>query len=52
LLSRVAEYFPNKYILPLTGMSDKAILHRPGVMVIEKNNDKTQSYVVPFNPLF
>ena len=36
LLSHVAEYFPNKYVLPLTIMSDKAIFHRPGVMVIEK----------------
>jgi hypothetical protein len=52
LLSHVAEYFPNKYVLPLTGMSDKAIFHRPGVMVIEKNNDKTQSYVVLIIPLF
>ncbi len=35
LLSHVAGYFPSRYVLPLTGMSDKAIFHRPGVMVIE-----------------
>ncbi|MGB7952490.1 MAG: hypothetical protein WCF23_00795 [Candidatus Nitrosopolaris sp.] len=50
--SHVAEYFPNKYVLPLTDMSDKAIFHRPGVMIIEKNNDKTQSYVVLIIQLF
>ena len=36
LLSHVAEYFPNRYVLPLTIMSDKAIFHRPGVMVLTK----------------
>jgi hypothetical protein len=52
LLGHVAEYFPNKYVLPLTGMSDKAIFHRPGVMVIEKNNDKTQELdIEPIDPI-
>jgi hypothetical protein len=31
----VAEYFPHKYVLPLTGMSNKAILHEEGMDVIE-----------------
>jgi len=31
----VAEYFPHKYVLPLTGMSNKAMLHEEGIDVIE-----------------
>jgi hypothetical protein len=36
LLSHVGSHFPSRYVLPMTGMSDKAIFHRPGTMVIEK----------------
>jgi Bifunctional DNA primase/polymerase, N-terminal len=52
LLSHVAGYFPDKYVLPLTGMSDKAIFHRPGVLVIEKHNDETgEVEVEPIGPI-
>jgi hypothetical protein len=52
LLSHVGGYFPNRYVLPLTGMSDKAIFHRPGVMVIERYNEQTGEYeVVPIAPV-
>lgn len=48
LLSHVAGHFPNRYVLPLTGMSDKATFHRPGVMVIEKYNDESgETEVIP-----
>src|SRR5205823_3899212 len=32
LLNLVASYFPEKYVIALAGMSDKAILHRNGIM--------------------
>jgi hypothetical protein len=52
LLSHVAGHFPNRYVLPLTGMSDKAIFHRPGVMVIEKYNDESgETEVIPIGPI-
>jgi hypothetical protein len=52
LLSLVAGHFPSRYVLPLTGMSDKAIFHRPGIMVIEKPNDETGEIdVIPIAPL-
>jgi hypothetical protein len=52
LLSHVGGYFPSKYVLPLTGMSDKAIFHRPGVMVMERYNEETgEVEVVPIAPI-
>ena len=36
LLTLVSAYFPDKYVMPISGMSDKAIYHRQGVMVIKK----------------
>ena len=51
LLSHVAGHFPNRYVLPLTGMSDKAIFHRPGVMVIEKHNESGETEVIPIDPI-
>ena len=41
LLVTVAGYFPSKYIIELAGMSDKALVHRPGIMVISEYNEKT-----------
>jgi hypothetical protein len=39
-------------LLPMTGMSDKAILHRPGIMVIEKCNDENgEVEVIPIDPI-
>ncbi|MGA9154569.1 MAG: hypothetical protein WBZ36_28625 [Candidatus Nitrosopolaris sp.] len=52
LLSLVAGHFPNRYVLPLTGMSDKAIFHRPGIMVIEKHDDESgEVEVIPIAPI-
>jgi hypothetical protein len=52
LLSHVAGHFPNRYVLPLTGMSDKAIFHRPGTMVIERyNEEKGELEVVTIDPI-
>jgi hypothetical protein len=52
LLSHVGGHFPNRYVLPLTGMSDKAIFHRPGTMVIEKYNDENgEVEVLPIAPI-
>jgi hypothetical protein len=52
LLSHVGGHFPNRYVLPMIGMSDKAILHRPGIMVIEQDNDERgEVEVVPIAPI-
>jgi hypothetical protein len=52
LLSLVSGHFPSRYVLPLTGMSDKAIFHRPGIMVIQKCNDESgETEVIPIAPL-
>jgi hypothetical protein len=52
LLSHVGGHFPNRYVLPMIGMSDKAILHRPGIMVIEKYNDENgEVEVIPIGPI-
>jgi hypothetical protein len=42
LLVTVAGYFPSKYIIELAGMSDKALVHRPGTMVISQYNEETE----------
>jgi hypothetical protein len=34
LLNLVSSYFPNKYVIVLSGMSAKALFHRSGVLVI------------------
>jgi hypothetical protein len=41
LLDIVASYFQGKYIIYLAGMSDKALVHRPGILVISKYNEET-----------
>ena len=35
LLELVSKYFPDKYVIPLNGMSNKALFHRKGVLVIK-----------------
>jgi len=40
-LVTVAGYFPSKYVIELAGMSDKALVHRPGIMVISEYNEET-----------
>jgi hypothetical protein len=39
LLNLVSSYFPNKYVIVLSGMSAKALFHRRGVLVIQ--NEET-----------
>ena len=52
LLHHVGGHFPNRYVLSLTGMSDKAIFHRTGIMVIEKyNDDSGEVEVTPIAPI-
>ena len=41
LLVTVAGYFPSIYIIELAGMSDKALVHRPGILVISEYNEET-----------
>ena len=47
LLVLVAEYIPKMYVISLTGMSDKAMLHKEGTMVIEDDDGQP----VPLDPL-
>jgi hypothetical protein len=35
LLNLVSSYFPNRYVIVLSGMSAKALFHRRGVLVIQ-----------------
>ena len=48
LLILVVGYFPSKYVIVLSGMSDKAIFHREGMMVIE---DRETGQVQPISPI-
>jgi hypothetical protein len=48
LLNLVSRYFPNQYVLPLSGMSDKALFHRKGELVIQ---DKQTGQLVPIEPV-
>jgi hypothetical protein len=47
-LNLVSRYFPNQYVLPLSGMSDKALFHRKGELVIQ---DKETGELVPIEPM-
>lgn len=38
ILVLVAGYIPKKYVISLNGMSDKAMLHKAGIMVVENDN--------------
>jgi hypothetical protein len=52
LLNLVGGHFPSRYVLPMVGISDKAIFHRPGPMVIEQYNDESGKVeVVPITPI-
>ena len=42
VINKVAELFPENDILPLAGMTDKALFHRPGTLVIK--NELTGEY--------
>jgi hypothetical protein len=39
LLVLVAGYIPKEYVVSLAGMSDKAMLHKQGIMVVEENGE-------------
>jgi hypothetical protein len=52
LLNLVGGHFPSRYVLPMVGISDKAIFHRPGTMVIEQYDDESGEVgVVPIAPI-
>ena len=46
LLVLVAGYIPKVYVVALTGMSDKAMLHKAGILVVEDNEGEP----VPLDP--
>lgn len=48
LLNLVGDYFPQEHVIILTGMSDKALLHRDGTMVTK--NEKTGE-LTPTDPI-
>src|SRR5918994_3927009 len=48
ILNHVASFYPEKYILTLAGMSDKAIYHSDGPMVVE---DGETGEVQPLDPM-
>ena len=51
-LVTVAGYFPSKYVIELAGMSDKALVHRPGIMVISEYNEETDEQETrPIDPI-
>ena len=43
----MAGYIPKIYVVSLTGMSDKALLHKAGTMVVEDDDGQP----VPLDPL-
>lgn len=47
-LTLTAGYFPNKYVLPLAGVSDKGFIHEEGVQVIV---DEDTGETTPIGPL-
>jgi hypothetical protein len=51
LLVLVAGYFPKCYVIPLNGMSDKAMLHKAGTMIVELDNGQIETLDSLINPL-
>jgi hypothetical protein len=47
-LTLVSSYFPNKYVIALAGMSDKALFHRHGTNVIV---DENTGNTMPLQPI-
>jgi hypothetical protein len=43
VVKKVAELFPQSDVLFLSAMSDKALFHRPGVLVIKNENEEYES---------
>jgi phosphopantetheine adenylyltransferase len=48
LLNKVSDYYPDKYVIVLSGMSAKALYHRRGVLVIR---NKTTGELEPLDPI-
>lgn len=52
LMSLTGGYFSDKHVLPLAGMSDKAIIHMPGIPVIEITYVQTGDQdITPIEPI-
>jgi hypothetical protein len=47
LLNLVSSYFPNKYVIVLSGMSAKALFHRRGVLVIQNKQTGELEPIAP-----
>jgi hypothetical protein len=47
LLNLVSSYFPNKYVIVLSGMSAKALFHRRGVLVIQNKETGELEPIAP-----
>jgi hypothetical protein len=47
LLTLVSDNFPNRHVVPLTGVSDKAFQHMEGTMVIEDKDTEELTEVEP-----
>jgi DNA polymerase elongation subunit (family B) len=52
LLELVSKYFPQKYVSPVTRISDKAIFHRNGILVIPSIDPSTgEEITTPLNEI-
>ncbi len=47
LLNLVSSYFPNKYVIVLSGMSAKALFHRRGILVIQNKETGELEPIAP-----
>ena len=47
LLNFVSSYFPNKYVLVLSGMSAKALFHRRDILVIQNKETREHEPIAP-----
>ncbi len=48
-LTKTASYFPKKYVVAMAGMSDKALFHRHGMIVIVDDETGT---TIPIKPTY
>ena len=47
-LTLTAGFFPNKYVLPLAGVSDKGFIHEEGIQVIVDEDTGETTSIAPF----
>jgi hypothetical protein len=47
LLELVSSYFPDRYVIPLGRMSDKALFHRKGILIIRNNETGQEQLATP-----